>query len=441
MSTAYAFHACARFGLGARQGELHEIGNDPREWLLHQLNAPIIPAEVTKRYGIRSPLGEMMRAGKDSDPANAKRKLREKIDTYVKESSARMMVHIVSQQPFIERQVLFWSNHFTVSVQKPVIIDLANAYEVEAIRPHVTGYFKDMLLAVCRHPAMLAYLDNIQSFGPNSMAGIRQKRGLNENLAREILELHTLGVDGGYSQTDVIALAKIITGWSLNHKLRTPGATYAFQQRLHEPGDKVLLGRTFTESGEEEGIAALVMLAEHPSTARHIATKLARHFISDTPPQTAIDALTKSYMDSQGHLPTIIRTLIDLPESWQHPLEKMKTSYEFAVSALRLSGLTPTVQQLAMGLEALNFRPFNAPSPAGLDDEAQSWASPDALMKRIEWGHRLAQRLPAITDPMQLAQAGIGDALSQTTQEAIRRAASGTDGIGLLFASPEFQRR
>lgn len=436
-----AFHACARFGLGAAPDELKAIGNDPRGWLLAQLEHPLIPAGLQHLQGGEELMGEQLKS--------LKRKTRDKSKMlglfarklYMEHTGARFAAQVQSQQPFIERLVLFWSNHFTVSIQKGKLVALVNLYELQAIRPHVTGYFKDMLLAVCQHPAMLYYLDNSLSLGPNSVAGNRSGRGRNENLAREILELHTLGVNGGYTQQDVIALANIITGWSLDNDGDGPIIRYKFKRQSHEPGEKLFLGKRFAEGGEQEGIDALTMLATHPSTAQHIATKLARHFITDNPPPAAVAALARSFLDSGGHLPTVMRTLIALDESWLYPLAKLKNSYEFAVSACRLTGIIPTAQKAVNGLEALNYRAFNASSPAGYDDIASTWSAPDAIMKRIEWGHRLALHLRGGTNPMQLAQAGLGDALSDATRQQIQRAPSGADGIALVLASPEFQRR
>jgi uncharacterized protein (DUF1800 family) len=442
MSAFSAVHAVNRFGLGARAGEIGSVGNDPKSWLIQQLKSPVIPPAVTVRQGGAALLSEGLKALRAQKLGDAENKIRAARDIYIKETGARVLAQIKTGQPFYERMVLFWSNHFTVSIQKPIIGGIVNQYEVEAIRPHVGGYFKDMLLAVCRHPAMLFYLDNIQSFGPNSLRGGRRGKGLNENLAREILELHTLGVGGGYTQNDVIELAKIITGWTLEYSPGSgPKAVYEYQKAVHEPGPKILLGKTFSENGEQEGIEALTMLARHPATANHIAAKLARHFISDTPSQGSIDKIAAAFQKTDGHLPSVMQTVIDLNESWEQAGSKVKTPYEFVISVLRLTAVEPTPTQAVIGLEALNFRVFNAPSPAGYDDVATAWAAPDALMKRIEWGHKLAQRLPAGTDPLQLAAIAFGDTLSALTRQGIERASSGVDGIALLLASPEFQRR
>jgi uncharacterized protein (DUF1800 family) len=343
-----------------------------------------------------------------------------------------------SDQPFIERLVLFWGNHFTVSVQKPVIAALVNRFEVEAIRPHVMGRFADMLKAVARHPAMLLYLDNAQSFGPDSQAGRRRGKGLNENLAREILELHTLGVDGGYTQADVIAFAKILTGWTLQSRDR---ASFAFQPRAHEPGTQRLLGRSYGAGDINDGLRALDDLARHPATAHHIATKLARHFIADEPPADAVAQLAEVFSRTDGDLAAVSRALVMMPASWQQPMAKFKTPYEFAVSALRLTGIEPTPQQAVLGLAALNFRPFGATSPAGFADTTAGWLSADAVLKRIEWARALALRLPPQVDPKALADQAIAPVMREDTRFAIAGAASGHDGVALLLSSPEFQRR
>jgi uncharacterized protein (DUF1800 family) len=442
MSAINTIHAINRFGLGAKSGEIEIVRRDPQGWLLGQLQNPSIPDSVKLRHGGPELMAEGLKALRAKKLDQAEGKARAARDIYIKETGARILTQIKTNQPFYERMVLFWSNHFTVSIQKFIIGGIVNQYEVEAIRPHVGGYFKDMLLAVARHPAMLFYLDNVQSFGPNSKLGSRRNKGLNENLAREILELHTLGVNGGYSQNDVIALAKIITGWTLEYSPGSgPKAKFEYQQAVHEPGAKILLGKNFPENGEQEGIDALLMLSRHPATAQHIATKLARHFISDTPSESDIKAIAATFQKTDGHLPSIMETIIGLPETWNQAGSKIKNPYEYMISALRLTGVTPTACQAISGLEALNFRVFNAPSPAGFDDVSSAWAAPDAIMKRIEWGHKLAQRLPAGTNPMQLAQTAFGDTLSPLTRQGIERAASGVDGIALFLASPEFQRR
>src|SRR5579875_764089 len=273
---AAALIAATRFGFAARSGDLAAIGRDPRGWVLAQLaRAPApLPGELPSGATMVVAEFEMRQQKGDEE---VKRAFNERVKAgYMAEIAARTGAAATSEAPLLERMTRFWSNHFTVSILRPAIRGFAPAFEREAIRPHVTGRFADMLFAVARHPAMLLYLDNAVSIGPDSIAGRRRGKGLNENLGREMLELHTLGVDGGYTQADVEALARILTGWSVA-RLRDPGpGTFHFFPPIHEPGPKTLLGRTYREAGYEEGQAALLDLAHHPATARHIATKLAR---------------------------------------------------------------------------------------------------------------------------------------------------------------------
>lgn len=440
MSKEQAFQASARFGLGARPGELDLIASDVRGWLLKQLKAPVIPQVLLDGVGQGD---RLVRPSKPSGPEGEKatpKDMQGRRRPYIEQTAARFMAQVESSQPLVERMVLFWSNHFTVSVQKGIITPVVNDYEIQAIRPHVGGYFKDMLLAVARHPAMLLYLDNARSFGENSIISSRRKLGLNENLAREILELHTLGVDGGYVQADVLALAKILTGWTLAQSKEGAVFSYAYRPAVHELGDKTLLGMLFRQEGEQEGIKALTMLGEHPATARHVATKLVRHFIDDDPPAQCVAAVAKSFTDSKGHLPTVVATVIAQKEAWV-PLKKFKTTYEFVVSAYRACGVKARSLEVLKTLDSLDFRPFGATSPAGFDDVAASWMSPNGMSKRIEWAYRFAQQLPASVDPMEVAVRTVGPVLSETTRQTIERAASGKDGVALLLVSPEFQRR
>ena len=433
------FQACTRFGLGAHADELSQI-SDPKGWLMAQLASPAIPPEVQMRVGGNRLAKD--EAGKKRVLLDANHNEYPIHQVYLEESFARFTAQRISRQPFIERLVLFWSNHFAVSMQKGIVAGIVNRYEAEAIRPYVTGYFKDMLLATTKHPAMLLYLDNAQSIGPNSIAGLRRSKGLNENLAREIMELHTLGVNSGYTQADVTNFARILTGWSLvkgNAGERI--LEYQFQPLLHEPGNKTLLARTITEAGEEEGVEALNLFASHPATARHIATKLARYFISDEPPVAAINKLEASFIQSGGHLGEMAKTLISLNESWQSMLTKFKDPYDYVLSIHRLIDFQPEQKAFFSSLDALGYRLFNATSPAGYADSVSEWASPGAVKKRIEYAYRFAQRMPALSDPQKLAAQAIGPVLKPETEQAIKRAASGKDGIALLFSSPEFLRR
>lgn len=428
-------HALQRFGLGPRGDEAVSIG-EPRAWLLAQLRPAPLPEAL---QGIASTPPAAL--GARGDAAARQQLMRDARQRYLEQSARRFVVQLQSERPLHERLVMFWSNHFCVSVQKPVVAGLANRYEVEAIRPHVSGRFADMLLAVARHPAMLLYLDNAQSVGPDSRAGRRRDRGLNENFARELLELHTLGVDGPYGQNDVIALARILTGWSLARGDDGPVARHAYRPELHQPGTKTLLGQSFGEAGEAEGEQALRLLARHPATARHLCTKLARHFVADQPPPALVERLARTWQDSDGDLARVMAALIGSDEAWAQSLAKLKTPYEFALASLRLCQLVPEPMQVIQGLEALDARPFNAPSPAGLPDTASDWNAPNAILKRVSWAHRLGQRLPPAPDPMAIADQALGPLLGDNSRRTIARAASAQDAFALLLASPEFQRR
>jgi uncharacterized protein (DUF1800 family) len=441
MSLLPAFHAVSRFGLGARDNEIELVSNDPKGWLKGQLRNAYIPDEVKERVGGNDLTLKAIRAAKKNKSGDAQEAMVSMKDIYIKETGNRFLAQLRSKQPFVERMVMFWSNHFSVSIQKHIVTAMVNAYEVEAIRPHINGYFKDLLIAAESHPAMLFYLDNVQSFGPDSRAGMRRGKGINENLAREIMELHTLGVNGGYTQKDVIEFARILTGWTLETGIGGPMIKYAFQPRVHEPGSKTLLGRTFPENGEQEGIDALTMLANHPATAKHISTKLAKHFISDNPSYSAIQTITNTFINSGGHLPSVMSTIIELDETWQKPLSKIKNPYEFTLSAMRATDVEPPQKKIIGSLEALDYRTFNADSPAGYPDNSESWASSDAIMKRIEWAHTFSQRISEVERPLDLAQNIIGPVMSENTRQTIARAASGRDGLAFLFSSPEFLRR
>jgi uncharacterized protein (DUF1800 family) len=379
---------------------------------------------------------------------------------YVAQTAERHRLAIETDRPFVERLVHFWSNHFAVSADKQPLAALAGLYEREAIRPHVTGNFYDLLLAADRHPAMVLYLDNQASMGPASQAAtfVRRNRGrelgLNENLAREILELHTLGVDGGYTQADVTEFAKVLTGWSIGGALGegrpalarfggdagTPGQ-FHFRAPMHEPGDKTILGKRYREHGADEGEDVLRTLALHPKTASHLATKLARHFVADDPPAKLVERMADAYLRSDGDLEIVYRALIEADESWREPVAKFKTPHDFAISAYRLLDFVPeNLQPVTAFLTQAGQRPYTPGSPAGWPDTAASWNGGDALLKRIEFAAAAGRRIGNSIDPTARAAEVLG-ALGEHTTMSIRSAESGAQAFALLLASPEFQRR
>ncbi len=437
-----ALVAATRLGFAARPGDLAAIGRDPRGWALAQLarGAPPLAGDLPSAASMVVAEFEMRRDKRD-DP-EAKRAFNERVRTvYLAEIAARFAAAAAGDAPLLERLCHFWSNHFTVSILRPAVRGFAAAFEREAIRPHVTGRFHDMLLAVVRHPAMLLYLDNAVSIGPDSPVGRRRDKGLNENLGRELLELHTLGVDGGYSQADVEALARILTGWSVARAGEPDAGGFRFRPAMHEPGAKMLLGRRYDEAGYGEGEAALAALAAHPATAHHVAFKLARHFIADEPPRDSVERIARTFLATGGDLGRVTAALVTEEALWRTPLAKLRTPEEMVIAACRVTGFTPPAPMLAGSLRLLDQMPFFAPSPAGWPDTAADWISPEAVLRRAEWCERFADRLPEPPDPAALAESCFGEALPEETAQAIRRAPSRRDGLALLLASPDFQRR
>lgn len=435
-----AFIAASRFGLGARPGDLELIKGDPRGWLHSQLVAdPGATAGVGRTSDRLKLFFDARLRGGDEDVMRLYRQ--EFREGFLADAGARTRRAATTDTPFRERLVHFWSNHFTVSAVRPVVAGVAVPFEDEAIRPHVTGRFLDLLFAASRHPAMLLYLDQAQSIGPMSRAGRRRGRGLNENLAREILELHTLGVDGGYGQTDVRALAEMLTGWTMGNPRNGIIGEFLYVEAIHEPGAKDFLGRNYAQGGEREAREALTHLARHPSTARRIATKLARHFIADQPPAASVERIGRVFTDSDGDLAEVMRAVIAEESTWREPLTKVRSPGDFLVAALRATGARPDAGPAIKAQAALGQAPLTAPSPAGWPDDAAAWATPEAMMRRVEFALAFAEKARVKMEPGDLAETVLGDALSDETGTAIRRAGSRTEALALLLASPEFQRR
>ncbi len=392
-------------------------------------------------------------------PDNARRFIRvESRRNYLDMVGARTNAALTAPAPFVERMVHFWANHFAVSADKLTVIGLAGLLEFDAIRPHVLGKFRDMLIAVEQHPAMLLYLDQAQSIGPDSQAAQlanrfgRQRRGLNENLAREILELHTLGVGSGYTQADVTEFARVLTGWTVNGLTRGPmqrmigssGRTgdFHFAAMIHEPGRRSVAGHSYGQEGEAQGLAVLNDLAADPRTAHHLATKLARHFAGDDPPPAMVERLTLTYLRSDGDLPTLYRAIVESPEAWAPTTAKFRTPWDWTVAALRAVGSRSIEAQPAAGLLTQLGQPVWRPgSPAGFDDIGPSWSGPDALVRRVEAADRIASRAGGQIDARQLGPRILPAALSEATAQSIARAESPGQGLALLLVSPEFLRR
>ncbi|MGH7067776.1 MAG: DUF1800 domain-containing protein [Acetobacteraceae bacterium] len=439
-----AFQALTRFGLGALPAEAPP--EDPRSWLAAQLEGPD-PGLASGRFhgfpdgagglaAMRADRRERQRLRAAGIPLQGHFKS-EAFRLYSNDARAQLDWAVATPAPFRERLVWFWANHFTVSIRQGGVAALVGAFVREAIRPHVTGTFPEMVLAVERHPAMLLYLSNAYSVGPDSKIGLRTGRGLNENLGRECMELHTVGLASGYTQADVTGMAKLLTGWSVSPE--RPPIGFLFRPSAHEPGPQTLLGKRFPP-GEAGGTEALRFLASYPTTWQELARKLTRHFVADDPPTPAVTKIAAVLAATGGDLGAASRTLIDLPEAWQ-PLAKLKTPLEYVISVLRAASPEegralpyPTV------LRKLGQPLWAAPLPNGWADRAADWAGSDSVLARIGFGYSEALRTRP-RDPLGLAYATLGPLLHPDTVTAMRRAGSRQQAVSLLFASPEFQRR
>jgi uncharacterized protein (DUF1800 family) len=466
--------AVIRFGLGARPGELSSAAGDPRGWLRAQIRGAVpragetslapseqIFAGVLAARDVQRQM-KLMGAGRQEADEEAKAPLNVLRDAYLPHYRAQVLARArsaaLTTRPFAERLVHFWANHFAISADKGAIFGLAGTLENEAIRPHVNGRFVELLTAVERHPAMIAFLDNQYSVGADSAAAQRAARravsgtpakrefGINENLAREILELHTLGVDGGYTQQDVTSFAQILTGWSIGGgKGRLAGGQpgrFYFRENLHEPGAKIFLRKRYPEAGQAQGEAVLADLARHPSTAQFIATKLVRHFVADEPPRAAVERVAAAFLKSDGDLPLVYSRLLESPEAWEASLLKFKTPEDLVFSTLRAFDVAPDKpEDVIRSFELLGQRQYTPGSPAGWPDTAKAWDGSDALMHRVLWASRMAERCERGVDPQAVAASCLGGYARTETLTALSRAASGQQALALLVMSPEFQRR
>jgi len=472
--------AMNRFGLGARPGKLPS--GKTKNFLLDQLgafdpNSSAIRglstrAQIAEQFqGYRSKSRTLRRARENKSMAEEDRlaieeqrksSRRELRGHYADAVQARLSVAIESETDFVERLVYFWSNHFAISTEDLPVAAMAGDYEFAAIRPNILGKFADLLDAAILHPAMLLFLDQAQSMGPNSPLAERianrrgRQFGLNENLAREILELHTLGVRTGYSQNDVTEFAKALTGLSIAGLIGGPmrrlsrdrpiGEVF-FAEPLHEPGSRTIMGKTYRGDGRAQVKAIVADLATHPSTARHVATKLAKHFTSDNPPPSLVAKLEKNFLKTGGDLGSLYQTLIEAPEAWPQQWDvrnaKFKSPWEWVVSSLR--GLNAR-QLPGRGRVAVAFRQMGQPiwkpgSPAGYADSNATWNGGSALMRRVDLAARLARNAGDMLDPRILGTELLPGVLSNNTGMHIARAESPEQGLSLLLVSPEFLRR
>ena len=457
--------AVTRFGLGARPGEIDAARADPRGYLKAQIRAsgadqPVgtFQSSAAHFVAVREYQMERRQALKaGADPVKDAQKMIRA--TAIPEFIARAQLACNTDAGFREHWTLFWCNHFTVASKNLETAVLVGPFEREAIRPHVFGRFEDLLTASTMHPGMLLYLDQAQSIGPHSPVmsmtgpGLDHFRhsGLNENLAREILELHTLGVGSGYTQADVTEFARALTGWSIQGPQRYGGrfatagepGEFTFREVFHEPGARHLFGKSYNQDGIAQAGAVLHDVAGSPATAHHLAVKIARHFVADDPPPALVAQMERAYLDSEGRLDQVAAALIDAPEAWAPQETKFKTPYEFIISSFRAVGGAPDdFTKFGPVLTGLGQQPFNAPSPKGWAEEAQAWAAPDAIVKRMGWSEAFAQATaPFNLQPMTVADASLGARLTPAVAQAIAHAESRPEGLAILLMSPEFQRR
>jgi uncharacterized protein (DUF1800 family) len=407
-----------------------------------EMTAKEPPAQPPENPGAAMAPAELMQPAAPKPPQQPLNIIQK---TFRAEALARLQRAVIADCGFVERLVVFWSNHFCISANKGGLARMwAGSFEREAIRPHVLGRFGDMLTAVEQHPAMLFFLDNQQSLGPDSRAGKNRNRGLNENLAREILELHTLGVGGGYSQDDVTSLAHVITGWTYagrQGQLGTPG-TFVFNANAHQPGAQRVMGKVYDASGVAQGEAVLADIARHPSTAKFIAGKFARHFVSDEPPPALVARLADVFARSDGDLKALALALLDSEEAWKAPQSKMRSPYEFLVAAGRLLAQIPNDPGRYLGgLNVLGQPLWSPGGPNGFPDSNAAWAAPEGIKLRLDISAQIASRLADGVDPRDLLELAAADAASSETRRTIERAESRQQALALLLMSPEFQRR
>ena len=432
--------ALNRFGLGARPGEAASIA-DPRRWLLDQLTAPPAPlpheAALPDSAAVaRDVLAFRSMSGKAKRMA-ARAYGRDRVQA---DREAWWTSRLITPAPFFHRWWAFFGNHFTVSAAKRTVSPFWGVYQRDALRPHVLGRFEDLVLAAVQHPAMILYLDNQRSVGPRSRAGTRRGAGRNENLAREILELHTLGVSGGYTQDDIQGLARVLTGWSVARSADgLSGAGFQFWQRAHEPGSKRVLGEDVGE-GRAAGEALLRRMANHPSTRRFVCHKLAVHFVRDVPPKRLVRAMEQAWQASGGTLTEVGKALVSHPDAWDPTLGKVKSPQDLVASLGRAVGATDGATA-AQWAQRLGQPEHAAPSPAGWSDTAHDWLGAETTLSRIDAATKAAQaRRDPPLDPAALGPDLLGAAYGGRLAAEIN-ASDARIGAILLFASPAFQRR
>ncbi len=471
-------HTLNRLSYGIRPGDIdrvRSIGVD--KYIQQQLNPDTInePTALTDRLAKLATINlspvELFQqsnpnrqqvAGQKITPEIKKAQQKQAKQIVAQAAEARLMRSIYSERQLQEVMVDFWYNHFNVYADKGLDKLWVGAYEREAIRPYALGKFRDLLGATARHPAMLFYLDNWQNSTPNFNRRKGRPQGLNENYARELMELHTLGVNGGYKQDDVIALAKILTGWGFKQPgQKVPdGYTFQFNRNRHDFNNKIFLSQDIIGSGIEEGEQALDLLSRHPSTARQITFKLAQYFVTDNPPKSLTDKLSKRFVATDGDIKLVLETLFKSPEFWSGKYygAKFKTPYQYAVSSIRSTGLdVNNVKPLNDFLAQSGMPIYGCPTPNGYKNTQDAWLNPDSMTRRLNFatnlgGGRLSLLTPQLTTPKPVVPptyisldsiqllATLGNNFSLKTQQAIDASAPDIRAA-LILGSPEFMNR
>ncbi|MEM1161950.1 MAG: DUF1800 domain-containing protein [Pseudomonadota bacterium] len=368
----------------------------------------------------------------------------------VMEVEARVYQRALSPHGFFERLAAFWADHFAISANNAGRLFVAPTFEIDAIRPHVMGRFADMLSAVIQHPVMLTYLDQVDSYGPSSPAGKRRGRGLNENLAREILELHTMGVGAPYTQNDVRELAELLTGFGVQKGFQN----FRYFPQRAEPGAETVLGKRYggNPGRAEHALAFMEDVSRHKATARHLARKLAVHFVADDPDADLVGQIEGAWRRSGGHLPTVYSAMLQHPSSWRDFGGKIKRPVDLIISTLRALGANRQMAETArarkrastfQALRHLNQPMFQPPGPDGWPEEAEAWITPQGLAARLNYASKAGQLIArnGKLDPRQFAETALGDALRGETAFAVSAAPDRWEGFAFALASPEFNRR
>ncbi len=459
-----------RFGLGFRPGDPEP--ETPGEMLAQLSEASRLPPPVpvggsNARLERLADLFREQRASAKSNDQERRRSRQvyfgELVNLWVEDIHQKISHAVTSPYGFNERLVNFWGNHFAINSSRPgPIRGLIGDFEATAIRPNIAGYFKDMLWQAETHPAMVLYLDQNLSIGPNSAFGLEKKKGLNENLAREILELHTLGARGGYTQQDVRQFAELLTGMGV----RRDRSAFSYNIRRAEPGSETVLGKQY--GGRVESLdhirEALNDLARHPSTAWFIAWKLARHFIADTPPDDLVERMAQAYSASDGYLPDVYAVMLTASESFETFGAKTRQPLDYVIAGLRavnadpetLQAKTPRNQNASMSprsagrkrgnpvtsvaLSRMNQPLWRPQGPDGWPEETDFWITPQGLAERIRWSNFIGRQY-SIEDPRALLEQSLREVATPDTLKWVSAAVTKAEGVALALASPEFNRR